>query len=115
MAGDLREINLEQGMPTADAAVKRLTFEWHRSRSMGVGAMKLIHGYGSSGKGGKIRLETRRYLTRLKSTGQIRDFITGEDFSIFHSATLKAFDACPALRKDRDLERHNNGVTFVIL
>ena len=60
-------------------------------------------------------MEARSYLGRLKNRGEIRDFIPGEAFSIFNSATLTAFQRCGALRRDRDLERHNNGVTIVLL
>lgn len=112
---DLREVNLELGMPYADAAIRRLTAELHQTRRMGCAVLKIIHGYGSSGAGGRIRVEARNYLTRLKIRGEIRDFITGEAFSIFDEATRNAFLRCPALRKDRDLERHNNGVTFIVL
>ena len=111
----LREINLETGMPTVDVAVRRLTFEWNRSKAMGVGVLKIIHGYGSSGTGGRIRVEVRAYLDRLKKRREIKDYITGETFSIFHDGTRQAFLQCSALRKDRDLERHNNGVTFIVL
>ena len=112
---DLREVNLELGMPLVDAAIKRLTYEINHSRITGAAVLKIIHGYGSSGTGGRIRVEARQYLTRLKAKGEIADFIPGEDFSIFNAATLAAFRRCGALRKDRDLERHNNGVTFILL
>ena len=46
---------------------------------------------------------------------EIRGYICGENFSIFDDDTRQAFLRCDALRKDRDLERHNNGVTFVVL
>ena len=48
-AGRLREVNLELGKPTVNAAIKRLTFEIHHSRSLGCAALKIIHGYGSPG------------------------------------------------------------------
>lgn len=111
----LREVNLERGMPYVDQAIKRLTFELYHSRAQGCTALKIIHGYGSSGTGGRIRVEARAYLGRLKRRGEIRDFIPGEDFSIFNSATLAAFGRCGELRRDRDLERHNNGVTIIVL
>ncbi len=106
----LREVNLELGMPFADQAIKRLTFEIHH-RAMGCTVLKIIHGYGSSGKGGKIRTESRKYLTRLKRQGEIRDFVKGEQFSIFEEATRQAFARCEELRRDHDLDRYNNGVT----
>ena len=115
MAGELREINLELGKPTVERAIKRLTFELHHTRSMGYAALKIIHGYGSSGAGGRIRVEARAYLQRLEARREIRSFLPGETFSIFDEATRNAFARCDALRRDRDLERHNNGVTFVIL
>lgn len=111
----LREINLEQGMPYASDAVRRLTFEVHHSRELGCTALKIIHGYGSSGRGGKIRLAARERLAFLQKKRKIRYFIPGEKFSIFEADTLSAFQVCPDLRKDRDLERANNGVTFIVL
>jgi hypothetical protein len=110
-----REINLELGKPTADEAIRRLTFELHHSKSMQVKVLKIIHGYGSTGAGGRIRIEVRRYLEGLKRRGQIQGFITGEQFSIFDESTRNAFSVCGELRRDRDLERHNNGVTFILL
>jgi len=115
MPSDLREINLEEGKPTVDVAIRRLTFEVNQSRRMGVTVLKIIHGYGSSGVGGRIRVEVRYYLQRLKGKREIKDYIGGEQFSIFDEATRAAFLRCGDLRKERDLERHNNGVTYIIL
>ena len=115
MAAKLRTVNLEQGMPQVNQAIRRLTFEIHHTRDMGVPVLKLIHGYGSTGAGGKIRVQARNYLARLKNKGEIRGFIPGESFSIFDEETRNAFTLCPDLRKDADLERHNNGITFVLL
>lgn len=69
-------------MPYTDQAIQRLTLEIRQSRKMGCTVLKIIHGYGSSGKGGKIRTESRRYLTRLKEHGEIVNFLPGEKFSI---------------------------------
>ena len=112
---DLREADLERGMPTVDQAVKQLTFYLHTSRAQGYKVLKLIHGYGSSGTGGRIRVEVRKYLGRLAARGEVKGFIPGEEFSIFQEETRRALLLCGELRRDRDLDRHNNGVTFVIL
>jgi len=101
-------------MPTADDAIKRITYNIHNGKRLGYTAIKIIHGYGSSGAGGKIRVEARRYLESQKRKGIIRDYISGEDFSIFDECTRKAFDICPELKRDHDLERHNNGVTIIV-
>ncbi|MDD4509739.1 MAG: hypothetical protein PHY23_02290 [Oscillospiraceae bacterium] len=115
MNGDLREVNLELGKPVVDAAIRRLTVEIYYSRQLGVSVLKIIHGYGSTGTGGKIRIAARRYLMSLESRGEVKGIIPGERFSIFDETTRRAFLSCDALRKDRDLERHNNGVTFILL
>ena len=102
-------------MPTVDDAIKRITYNIKTASAMGVSAIKIIHGYGSTGKGGAIRTETRKYLDRQKSRGFIKYYIKGEDFSIFDDATRKSFAICGSLRRDSDIERHNNGITIVIL
>ena len=115
MKGYLKEVNIKEDLPTAGDAIRRITFHLGRGKDLGAGAVKLIHGYGSTGAGGKIRTRTRKYLEEQKKAGKIRDFIPGEDFSIFHEGTRLAFTRCPELRQDRDLERHNNGMTIVVL
>jgi len=111
----LRVVDIHDDMPTVDQAVKRVTFNLRQAKTFGAEALKFIHGYGSSGKGGKIRSEVRRYLDRELSNGRIQAVIYGDNFTIFDEATRKAFSVCPELRKDPDLERHNNGVTIVII
>ena len=106
----LREVNIKYDMPTADQAVKRTTFEIENARRLGVKCVKIVHGYG-----GKIRVEVRAYLERMKRQGRITDYIPGERFSIFDEATRAAFARCGELRQDSDLERANNGVTIIII
>ena len=54
----VRELNLEQGRPSVDRALGWLEAELEAARRMNTPLMKLIHGYGSSGKGGRIRTAT---------------------------------------------------------
>jgi hypothetical protein len=115
MAGYLREVDIKSDMPTADLAVRRVTFNIKTSKQLGAAAIKFIHGYGSTGRGGAIRIRTRRYLEELLRSRQIRGYIIGENFSIFDEATRRAFELCDELRRDPDIERHNNGITIVIL
>ena len=115
MSGYLKEVNIKYDMPTVSDAVKRVTYNIRNGKDWGCGAMKIIHGYGSTGKGGRIRTEVRRYLQEQKDKRYIKDFILGENFSIFDEATRSAFMLCDELRKDSDLEHHNNGITIVIL
>lgn len=112
---EYKTVNIEAGMPTVDQAVRRLTYEIATAKRERCAALKIIHGYGSSGTGGRLRVGLREYLARQKAMGRIRDYIPGEDFSIFNRSVTTAFTLCGALRRDRDLERSNNGVTVIIL
>ncbi len=113
--GFLQELNIKSDMPASDLAVRRVTYAIANGKHLGAAAVKLIHGYGSTGKGGRIRTEVRRYLDGQRRKGVIRDFIPGESFSIFDEATRAAFCLCDDLRRDSDLDRSNNGVTIVVL
>ncbi len=115
MALEVVTINLEEGRPTGDAALRRLVSEMARYRAYGAKALKLIHGYGSSGTGGVLRTVIRKELERMKATGKIKLYVPGEHFEIFSPDTLKMLDACNSLRSDKDLGRFNNGITIVLL
>ncbi len=111
----VRELNLELGLPSTDDALRRLSADMAACRKLGQPIVKVIHGYGSSGKGGKIRTAVRKYLKEELAAGRIKALIPGEQFSIFSEDTRRAFIAAPALREDRDLERENRGVTYIVL
>lgn len=113
--GHLSEVNIKYDMPAAGQAVKRTTYAIENGKRMGASCVKIIHGYGSHGTGGKIRVEVRAYLERMKRQGRIADYIPGERFSIFDEATRAAFARCGELRLDSDLDRANNGVTIIVL
>ena len=105
-----RELNLELGRPTADEALRRLEAELEAARHMNTPLLKLIHGYGSSGKGGRLRTACRTWLRQQELC-----FLPGEEFSIFNQEARRWLALCPQLRQDRDLERENMGVTFVFM
>ena len=109
-----RIINLELTLPAVRDIPERIAREVREARRHQIRVMKLIHGYGSTGKGGKLRLAVRRELTRAQDTHQSTCFIPGEQFSIFDADTQRALQVCAELRRDPDLERHNNGVTFIL-
>ena len=104
---------MKAGMPRAEEARRRLAAELQRGASGGVAVLKLVHGYGSTGKGGRIRGTLRTELAVLRTAGRIGVVVAGEAFSVFDADTRALLDRYPALRNDPDLERGNAGVTFV--
>jgi hypothetical protein len=111
----MQVINLEKGMPKSDEAVMKLKLELMTLRRIGVDSVKIVHGYGSTGKGGKIRLNARKYLRNLQNEGKIKFFCPGELFGPFETDGRKAIELEPALRNDSDWARSNDGITIVIL
>ena len=110
MSKPIRELNLELGRPDAAEALRRLAAEVEAARHLGPPAMKLIHGYGSSGRGGRLRTACRTWLRQQELC-----FLPGEEFTIFNEEARRWLDVCPRLRQGRALDAENRGVTFVLL
>jgi hypothetical protein len=108
-------INLEQGLPTVESALMRLRLELSTLRRTGISTIKIIHGYGSSGTGGAIRLATRQFLSEQLKEGKIKAYCAGESFGPFENAGRSIVHLAPALRKDTDWGSRNDGVTLVVL
>jgi hypothetical protein len=80
-----------------------------------VDVVTLIHGYGSSGKGGVIRTECRKSLDFMKAKGLVNDFICGEDFNKRSAPIKNLLRRYPELSSHRYINRENRGITLVIL
>ena len=111
----VRTLNIEAGMPTVEEARQILLAELKQAKQSGVAAVKIIHGYGSTGKGGALRGALRKSLLRRKKEGLVTRVIFGEKWSVFEDDTRYAIDHCPDLRGDRDLNHSNEGITIVLL
>ena len=111
----IRTFNVEATLPTVEEARQLVIAEIKRAKSERAKVLKVIHGYGSSGKGGALCAGLRRSFRLRKKEGVIKDFIAGEDFSIFNSTVLNLLDAVPELRSDPDLNATNEGVSILWL
>ncbi|BHH84255.1 hypothetical protein [Desulforhopalus sp. 52FAK] len=110
-----KTINLEMGRPVLEAALTRMVEAVADAKRNGVNVITLIHGYGSSGKGGVIRTECRKSLDFMKTKGQINDFIFGEDFSKRAAPMKNLLRRYPDLSSHQHINRENKGITLVIL
>jgi hypothetical protein len=111
----LAVVNLEEGMPTTEGVRVRLAEELRRAHQQRLPAIKLIHGYGSSGIGGALREAVLGTLGWAKTQREIREFIVGEDWSISNDPSWRLLQQHRGLRTDSDLGRRNRGITIVIL
>ncbi len=115
MPPKIKIVNLEEDRPTVEQMREHLEKTLRLCRSDGTAVLKIIHGYGSSGVGGKLRIAARASLSRHKKSGTIREFIAGEDFRISDEATWALLKRMPEMKQDRDLGRENKGITLVLL
>lgn len=111
----LKTVNIEKGRPMCEEAMRRLSQELRIARAGRLPAIKIIHGYGSTGQGGAIKTAAHRLLRERLSRGEIKAFVAGEDFSAFTNAGRAAVAARPELRNDIDFGRQNDGITVVLL
>lgn len=109
----IKVVNLEDGMPTVEQARLRMEHELHTARQQRCAAIKLIHGYGSSGVGGSLRVELQKELRKLVKAGTIRSFIAGEDWRVSNETTWAILKKFPEWKKDSDLGKDNKGISMV--
>lgn len=109
-------INLKEYSPPLEVAMANLEIEIESSKkSKIVKGIKIIHGYGSHGIGGKIKLEVKKYLKKLKAKKIISDVIDGIDWNIGYRQTFDFLINCPSASSDIDLNKGNLGITILVL
>ena len=108
-------INLEAGLPSVEDARRRLISEMQSVRSRGVRVIKVIHGWGSSGEGGKLGPAIRKSLRLRLKEGKASFVLPGGRFSSDTNEGREFVQRHPALRQDRDYNRANPGITLVEL
>lgn len=110
----MKVVNLEEGMPAVEQARLRMQHDLQAARQDGFAAVKLIHGYGSTGVGGALRTELQKELLKAVHDGVIHALIPGEDWRISDAATWDLLKRFPEWKKDPDLGRRNQGISIVV-
>jgi len=108
-------LDLEDGMPLVEEAVSRMNMGLQELRVSQEKLVKLIHGYGSTGTGGKIRTGVRSELAAMKRKKLIKDYIPGEEFGPLDAASRKLAESSTTIPRDPDWGRMNPGITIVVL
>ena len=113
--GRIKTINIKQGMPSVEQARARLQAELRGARENGVEILKLVHGYGSSGVGGDLRISLQATLQRMAQQHEISDCIYGENWRTSDERSWELLKRMPELKSDSDLGKGNKGMTIVVL
>ncbi len=95
--------------------MRRLESVLAEAKVTGVTVLTVIHGYGSSGRGGRIKEEYRKILAYKRDRGEICDSIPGELFKRRDPRTKSWLQRFPKLAANKNLDKGNRGITLIII
>ena len=105
--GKVKRVNLEHGHPTVEVALRRFEQAFTQARAKSSKYLALIHGYGSSGRGGAIKTAIVEHLQVLRNRHVVGSILPGETLTRRHW-----------IFKKTDLDQSfcgNKGVTILVL
>lgn len=111
----MKTVILKEGMPSVEQARARLQGEIQTARQSGIKVLKVVHGYGSTGVGGDLRIALQSTLRQMADRHEIRDCIYGENWRKSDERSWELLKQMPELKADVDLGRGNKGMTLVLL
>ncbi len=109
-------INLEFNMPTVDSAMDRLQEHLDIIKGKDIRTIKVIHGHGSSGTGGKIRQAFRQAMDYGLWGEAIIEVYYGEVLLPYHHEYKNLLERYPSIKHviTKDMQG-NPGITLLIL
>jgi hypothetical protein len=109
-------INLEAGGPSAEEALERLTQHVRAASEAGIRAVIVIHGYGSSGSGGKIKWVVRDALEQNYFSDRVDEYYFGEDLAVGSSGYGAVIKRRASLRNHlSQFKIGNAGMTVLLM
>lgn len=111
----IETLNLKLDMPPTDVAIAYLEQMIDIFKKENVEIVKVIHGYGSHGKGGEIKKGVKKLLFLLMHFGKIKNFVCGENWGTEVIEENKIYEKYPELLFDADLKNYNSGITIVFI
>ena len=116
LSSDTIELNLKQDGPYVDEALDLLTDYLRKSLELGVKAIILIHGYGSSGTGGRIKWAIHDALENNRYSDRVNEYYFGEDVAFgseaYHTLLRRRPGLKPYLKRFKE---GNAGMTVLLL
>ena len=115
MTPPVKTVILKEGMPSIEQARARLRGEIQSAQQSGVKVLKVVHGFGSSGVGGDLRIALQATLRQMVTAREIRECVYGENWRTSNEPTWTLLKQMPELKGDSDLGKGNKGMTVVLL
>ena len=111
----IKTVNIEKNLPTVDEALRSMNARISAAKSSGTKIVKIIHGYGSSGKGGKIKIAIQKSLNKKIKSGIIEEWIPGENFTTLNEKTQQMIKKYSKLKSDSDINNKNQGISIILV
>ncbi|MDR3748519.1 MAG: hypothetical protein P4M04_10240 [Acidobacteriota bacterium] len=111
----IKTVVIKDGMPSVEQARTCLQGELSIARRDGFRILKLVHGYGSSGVGGDLRIALQSTLRQMSQKQEVQGCIYGENWRTSDERSWELLKRMPELKNDSDLGRGNRGITLVVL
>ena len=108
----LRLVNLKEGY-SVEQAIAILELEIESAKKEGVVAIKVLHGYGSHGRGGVIRKTLLPLLSAWKRSKFIKDFFGGDKWNMFDEDAKRILMKDKSIFNDCDISNSNPGITII--
>ena len=116
LSSDTIELNIKQDGPYVEEALERLTDYLRKSLEVGIKAIVLIHGYGSSGEGGRIKWAIQDALENNRYSDRVDEYYFGENVAFGSQAYLALLKRRPGLKPYlKRFKEGNAGMTVLLL
>jgi hypothetical protein len=113
---DTMVLNLKFDNPSAEEALDRLTIGLRRASEVGIKAVILIHGYGASGQGGKIKWAVHEALENNYYSDRVDEYHFGEQTAFGSEAYHALLRRRPGLKAYlKHFKEGNAGMTVLLL
>lgn len=113
---DTIELNIKRGLPTVEEALEQLTEYLRMASELGIKAIILIHGYGSSGEGGRIKWAIHEALENNRYTDRVEEYYYGEQVPYGTQACQALLKQRPGLKQYlKHFKAGNAGMTVLLL
>ena len=98
-----------------EQALERLERDLREAQACEAKVVRVIHGYGSSGRSGKIRDAVRRELGRKLARGEVKAVTPGENYSSTTNAGRDLLSRFTELKPTERSDSANPSITIVEL
>jgi hypothetical protein len=116
LSSDTIELNIKQDGPYVEEALERLTDYLCKSLDLGIRAIVLIHGYGASGEGGRIKWAIHDALNSNRYSDRVDEYYFGEDVAYGSESYIALLKRRPGLKRYlKRFKEGNAGITVLLL